>query len=836
MNMQHEVRKSLWRAYPRYGLADRLFLGSGPLGVLALFVDWRLGLTILLVVTPVLYWWKERELGRAFAREHASGGADRGDPDDLAKVELLLDGTPESVDGTSASRGVLRFPTDRAFGTVYTRPSQDVWRGSDDWWANEIGNACGGVRIPTGAQVRLWASQRHHDGTYRSPTDLTPLRRFEPDVIDSLYVGAPVGAQLDNISHLEGLRELVLNRPLDDDLLPTSKLEGLTRLRGFHVTYTPVTDQSIEPLVRRYRDLRYLYLNGTAIGDDTLRTAASLEGLKALKVARTLITDDGAQVLADLTGLTEIDLSKTQLTNAGITVLRVMESMQRLWLSDTDIDDAGLTCLARADELRSLDLSGTHIDGSALTAAGSLPQLEFLNLSGTAVTDSTFTAIGQMPKLRTLMLYDVGITDDALQHLHGHPTLRCVSIANTGITPTGLLALLESLPNVTDLFTEVMPARTPKQLREFKDRLRQAPAGTTQLTREWEPPTETREQPWPGTWQQEELPPTAGKGDIRGIAQHPSGQMWIASFGPFPKDPQDGPSWAEPGWTPPREGPCVLEMATGIEIGHDGTVYLCQDRELWALRDGEWTLLINQAPGIMTDTAAGPDGTIWAIRNNRILYSLRSGVVTDHHVDLPHGWLNSVAVGHDGTVWIGSSTGLTTYTDGTWHTWQGAADGLPVDIRPGLDRFAWEKSNDTPIRSIAIDPTTNDIWIAGSGGIARYTNDNFELCAELANLPDFFNAIAINDTGHVFATGGRLLAGYTTNGWHLAKAPTNLMNDRPGHPLSRLQAIHAGPDGIWVGANEGALLSFSPEPVRHKAPPGPSIRSGTALDAPTDSR
>ncbi len=71
--------------------------------------------------------------------------------------------------------------------------------------------------------------------------------------------------------------------------------------RGFHVTYTEVTDRSIEPLVRRYQDLRYLYLNGTEISNQTLRAAAKLENLKAVKVAKTNVTDDRLRTVAELT-------------------------------------------------------------------------------------------------------------------------------------------------------------------------------------------------------------------------------------------------------------------------------------------------------------------------------------------------------------------------------------------------------------------------------------------------------------------------------------------------------------------------------------------------------
>lgn len=64
--MEPDERRILWRAYPKFGVADRIYLASGPAGVLLLFVDWRIGLAVLLVVVPILYRWKERVMRRCW--------------------------------------------------------------------------------------------------------------------------------------------------------------------------------------------------------------------------------------------------------------------------------------------------------------------------------------------------------------------------------------------------------------------------------------------------------------------------------------------------------------------------------------------------------------------------------------------------------------------------------------------------------------------------------------------------------------------------------------------------------------------------------------------------
>jgi hypothetical protein len=67
--MDNESRRMLWRAHPRFGLVDRVYLFTGPLGIGLLLVDWRIGLAVLLVVVPVLFMWKQNELRRVLDAE-----------------------------------------------------------------------------------------------------------------------------------------------------------------------------------------------------------------------------------------------------------------------------------------------------------------------------------------------------------------------------------------------------------------------------------------------------------------------------------------------------------------------------------------------------------------------------------------------------------------------------------------------------------------------------------------------------------------------------------------------------------------------------------------------
>ena len=519
-------RRELRRAHSRYRLADRLFLGASVAGVVFLFVDRRLGLVVLVALVPLLFRWKEHELRRALVTGAVADGTRRmslGDsaregpkePVDAVRVPTSpaspapSTGGPSSGDHRVASSPLgayaaqpgsrqMRFPTHMSVGTLYTRTPEDTWHGSDDFWTNNIGDARGTMRISADVQVRLWASQRHDDGKYRSPTDLTALRGYDLGCLDSLYVAVPTAEHLRFIPHVEGLRELILDQPSDDGVLSGAKLATLTQLRGFHVTHCDVTDLSIEPLVRSYERLGYLFLSGTGIGDATLRAAAELEGLRALRADSTKVTDEGILALSELSGLDELDLGGTQATDTGIAGLAALTSMRHLNLGSTRITDDGLGFLARMHDLRSLWLDGTDITGSALSAAP-LAKLEVLDLSSTVVAPSALAAIGRLPNLVSLALRSTQLPPGATRHLHDMARLRRLSITDVGITPAELLALLEALPNLCDLWVGGTPASI-KSIHKMKERLRQAPSGATHLRRKPQPPPATRELPWPGTW------------------------------------------------------------------------------------------------------------------------------------------------------------------------------------------------------------------------------------------------------------------------------------------------------------------------------------------------
>ena len=366
------------------------------------------------------------------------------------------------------------------------------------------------------------------------------------------------------------------------------------------------------------------------------------------------------------------------------------------------------------------------------------------------------------------------VGDEALRDLHGMPRLRQLTLSDEIVTPSGLLALVESLPNLGDLWVGVTPFRSKGAIEQLKDRLRQAPAGSA--TSSWEEVDSPRDPGSALVWHLESDPTSRARRERRysldreRVIRSRVGSQLRSVRCRLGKRTL----LARPGWSPPDEGPCVLERTKGLAIGPDDTVWVVHDKELWQYNSGGWRRVIEPTQTVIGDVAASADGSAHAYRMSGTLYSIRDSVTTATQTELVRSMANCIAADAAGTVWIGTSAGVSRLKDGTWRTWKGSADGLPVVRDPGMDEFGWETRDWTPITSITIDPT-GVTWIAGRGGIARFTEDRWELHASRKEHPYFFHSIATDDAGQIYATGGRNVATYLDGDWRVAEAPDHLL-------------------------------------------------------------
>lgn len=226
-------------------------------------------------------------------------------------------------------------------------------------------------------------------------------------------VGGADPLVLSRLRDLAAIHNLMLDGPLDDDLVHVENLHSLTDLD----------------------------LQNSHITDAGLVHLAGLQQLERLILGGTKIADAGLAHLASLHKLTYLDLHRTDISDAGIAHLADMLNLEALDLSGTRITDAGLSGLSRLRRLTDLNLSDTAVGDAGLRVVGAMPQLEFLNLQRTMVTDDGLTALCSLASLNDIRLSTTAITDKSVAILEKLSSLAHVRIDGTAVTPARAEAL-----------------------------------------------------------------------------------------------------------------------------------------------------------------------------------------------------------------------------------------------------------------------------------------------------------------------------------------------------------------------------------------------------------
>lgn len=109
------------------------------------------------------------------------------------------------------------------------------------------------------------------------------------------------------------------------------------------------------------------------------------------------IDDHDLQPLGRLRDVTYVDLSGTQVGDAGLKHLCGLRNLEKLYLCGTQVTDAGLMHVSQCRNLTVLDLSGTSISDDGLQTVGNLQNLEFLLIEETDISE------GGAARLRTAL-------------------------------------------------------------------------------------------------------------------------------------------------------------------------------------------------------------------------------------------------------------------------------------------------------------------------------------------------------------------------------------------------------------------------------------------------
>lgn len=146
-------------------------------------------------------------------------------------------------------------------------------------------------------------------------------------------------------------------------------------------------------------------LHGTKITDADLgflsRGGKALKELRYLDLRLTQIGDAGAAHLKNLTSLQTLNLFRTQVGDQGLAQIERLTNLQTLLIGGTKITDDGLVNLKSMKQLKKLSLFQTQVTDAAIPHLKILSRLESLLISGTKITDAgTKELLLALPRLQ----------------------------------------------------------------------------------------------------------------------------------------------------------------------------------------------------------------------------------------------------------------------------------------------------------------------------------------------------------------------------------------------------------------------------------------------------
>jgi hypothetical protein len=207
-------------------------------------------------------------------------------------------------------------------------------------------------------------------------------------------------------------------------------LASLPSLQSLFTADSSIDDHATSAL-REFPRLCHLSLAGSKITDDTLKHIGRLSALVWLNLENTQVTDRELNELGRLPNLNSLNLMSTGVTDEGLRHVARLPSLGWLNVSDCRVTDAGLQYLADMPWLSSLDLSGTEITDRGLEQLIRLSQLKHLELSNTAITDQGLANLAKLPNLSFLNLSNTAVTDHGLEPLIN---VRRVDLTGTDVT------------------------------------------------------------------------------------------------------------------------------------------------------------------------------------------------------------------------------------------------------------------------------------------------------------------------------------------------------------------------------------------------------------------
>jgi signal transduction histidine kinase/ligand-binding sensor domain-containing protein/CheY-like chemotaxis protein/HPt (histidine-containing phosphotransfer) domain-containing protein len=308
-------------------------------------------------------------------------------------------------------------------------------------------------------------------------------------------------------------------------------------------------------------------------------------------------------------------------------------------------------------------------------------------------------------------------------------------------------------------------------------------------------------------------------GSVESLAVEPAGRVW-AGFGDGRLD-----AWKNGRLRQVRERRPGDNVQALLADGQ-GTLWAGTLRGLERWRDGRRETV--PLPGcaadcLVTALAQGRDGSLWIGTTDRGIVHLGAGNPEAFRArdGLPDDRIRALTVTADGTLWVGTESGLGRLRAGSWTTFS-PADGLPsavvyalledrngnlwVGTRRGLSRFRQGLFESLPpgddlssygVRSLFED-AEGSLWVGThTGGLRRLRDPAFTTVTLGGELEDVWSVYQDRDGDQWFGTGDRGLL-------HRHGGKVTALTVGDGLPHERVRSILRDRSGaLWVGTAGG---------------------------------
>ncbi|HRI21354.1 MAG TPA: hypothetical protein PLA68_10370 [Panacibacter sp.] len=157
---------------------------------------------------------------------------------------------------------------------------------------------------------------------------------------------------------VEKADEKVIEQLRQKGVIVMPVVQNSNYLMANFVTDTIVDKNDLQLLLQLKKQLIWLKLDDTNIGDDGMQTISQLSSLIKLDLSHTSVTDKGLQQLQLLTNLQYLNLVGTKISSPGLLQLKNLKNLRSLYLYQTNISKTDWAALKNAFPKTQIDSGG----------------------------------------------------------------------------------------------------------------------------------------------------------------------------------------------------------------------------------------------------------------------------------------------------------------------------------------------------------------------------------------------------------------------------------------------------------------------------------------------